>query len=101
MKLSLAAAVLILPLVAMPALAGSPPGNGRQTPDAAAAACAALGARGEVLADGAGCRNTETGAAVICKGSQCTEYFADPRFAKIRDILEKNRVKPVAPRTAL
>lgn len=94
-------AAILLPLVSMPALAGSPPDLSRMTPDAVAASCAALGDRAESLANGAGCRNTETGAAVVCEGDQCTDYFADPRYAKIKDILDKNRVNPQAPKTAL
>ena len=70
-------------------------------PDEVATSCTALGGKGESLADGAGCRNTETGAAVICEGDQCTDYFADPRYAKIKDILDRSKVKPLAPRTAL
>jgi hypothetical protein len=94
-------AAILLPLFVMPALAGSPPDLSRQTPDTVAASCDALGEKGESLANGAGCRNAETGAAVICQGNQCTDYFADPRYAKIKDILDRNRVKPLAPKTAL
>jgi hypothetical protein len=94
-------AALLLPLTALPSLAGSPPDLSRQTPDAVAESCTALGSKGESLASGAGCRNTETGAAVICSGNQCTDYFADPRYAKIKNILEKNRVNPQAPKTEL
>lgn len=94
-------AAILLPLVSIPALAGSPPDLSRQTPGAVAASCAALGDKAESLANGAGCRNTETGAAVICEGDQCTDYFADPRHAKIKDMLDKNRTKPLAPKMAL
>ena len=94
-------AALLLPLTAMTAFAGSPPDLSRQTPDEVANSCATLGAKGESVADGAGCRNTETGAAVICEGNQCTDYFADPRYAKIKDILDKSRLKPLAPKIAL
>lgn len=95
------AAAILLPLFAISSLAGSPPDLSRQTPDQVSASCAALGGKGESLASGAGCRNTETGAAAICDGDQCTDYFADPRHAKIKDILDRNRVKPLAPKTAL
>ena len=73
MTRSFLTAAILLPLFAMPSLAGSPPDPSRQMPDAVATSCAALGAKGEILANGAGCRNTETGAAVICKGNQCTD----------------------------
>lgn len=101
MTRSFLAAAILLPLFVMPSLAGSPPDVSRQTPDQVSASCAALGDKGEALANGAGCRNTETGAVLICEGNQCTDYFADPRYSKIKDILDRNRVKPLAPKTAL
>ena len=49
---------------------------------------------GETLANGAGCRNIGTGAAVDCSGGQCTDYFADPRYSKIKSILDAGKPKP-------
>lgn len=83
-----------LAVLAVPAFAGSPPVKSSVTPESAAAACAALGPSGEPLGNGAGCRNTLTGAAVICSGSQCTDYFADPRYAKIKAILDAGKANP-------
>jgi hypothetical protein len=85
---------LILTSLAVPALAGSPPTTSRLQPEAVADACATLGAKGESLGQGAGCRNTETGAAVLCTGDQCTDYFADPRYSKIKSLLDASRVRP-------
>jgi len=84
----------VLASLAAPVLAGSPPVKSKVTPDSVAASCEALGSRGETLGNGAGCRNTTTGAAVVCSGNQCTDYFADPRYAKIKSILDAGRTKP-------
>ncbi len=86
--------VLVLTSLAVPALAGSPPTTSKVQPETVADSCATLGTKGERLASGAGCRNTETGAAVLCTGDQCTDYFADPRYSKIKSLLDANRVKP-------
>lgn len=85
--------ILVLSGLAVPALAGTPPTTSRLTPDSVAQSCEALGAAGERLGD-AGCRNTETGAAVLCTGGQCTDYFADPRYKAIKLLLDQNRTKP-------
>jgi hypothetical protein len=87
-----AIAVVLLSVSALPAGAGSPPVTSERTPAEVAAACAAL-PDGTAALDH-GCVNTETGAAVLCRGDRCTEYFADPRYAKIRAILEAGRAKP-------
>jgi hypothetical protein len=85
---------ILLSCLAVPPFAGSPPVKSSTPPDSAAASCLALGASGETLANGKGCRNTETGAAIVCSGDQCTDYFADPRYKKIRAILDQNKVRP-------
>ncbi len=85
---------ILLSCLAVPAFAGSPPVKSSTPPDSVAASCLTLGAKGETLANGMGCRNTETGAAVVCSGGQCTDYFADPRYKKIRSILDQNKVQP-------
>lgn len=85
---------LFLTSLAVPALAGSPPTTSKLQPEAVAESCAALGPTGQRLAQGTGCRNTETGAAVLCSGDQCTDYFADPRYSKIKSLLDANRVRP-------
>jgi hypothetical protein len=85
---------LVLSSLAVPALAGSPPTTSKVQPETVAESCAALGPNGESLANGSGCRNTETGAAVLCTGDQCTDYFADPRYSKIKSLFEANRVRP-------
>ena len=83
---------LLLAVLAMPALTGSPPVKSRNTPDAVANACGALGANGETLT--MGCRNTTTGAAVTCKADgTCTDYFADPRYGKIKAVLDAIPIK--------
>lgn len=85
-----AASALVLAL-ALPAAAGSPPVDSKLNPDGVAASCAALGDKGEAIANG--CRNTETGAALACDANgQCKDYFADPRYAKIKAILDANRL---------
>jgi hypothetical protein len=81
-------------LLALPAAAGSPPTKSMATPESVAAACRSLGAKGETLANGTGCRNVETGAAAACFGGQCTDYFADPRYKKIKGLLDAAKVKP-------
>lgn len=81
---------------AAPALAGSPPVSKKRTVTNVEMSCANLGDRGESLnRDGRiGCRNSQTGAAVTCTlDGQCTEYAPDPRWRKIRDALEGNRLK--------
>jgi hypothetical protein len=85
-------AVLLLSVSVLPASAGSPPVRNERTPAEVADACAAL-------PDGKaewqhGCVDTRTGAAVLCRGDRCTEYFADPRYARIKAILDAGRVKP-------
>ncbi len=90
-RIILSAAAIILAL-ALPAIAGSPPAKTRTGPDAMAASCAQLGWKGEVIANG--CRNTGTGAALTCDANgQCKDYFADPRYGKIKTILDRNRVQ--------
>lgn len=84
---SLLATATVLAALALPAAAGSPPAPSKTGPDAITASCAALGLQGEALANG--CRNTETGAALTCdEKGQCKDYFADPRYGKIKAILE-------------
>lgn len=85
---------ILLSCLAIPAFAGSPPVKSTTTPDSVAASCASLGSGGETLANGNGCRNTETGAAIVCSGGQCTDYFADPRYKKIKAILDQNKTRP-------
>lgn len=88
----LAASALVMAL-AIPAAAGSPPVASETESDALATSCAALGSKGEAVANG--CRNTETGAALTCDANgQCKDYFADPRYAKIKAILDANRNAP-------
>ena len=95
MTKSIFATTAILLFLSLPAAAGSPPVESETSPDAVAASCAALGARGEAIANG--CRNTETGAALACDANgQCKDYFADPRYGKIKIILDRNKV-PQAP----
>ena len=79
-----------------PAFAGSPPVKIPATPAEVEARCTAAGASAEAIAtDGlTGCQNTETGAAVLCTGDQCTDYFADPRYKKIKQLLDANRTRP-------
>jgi hypothetical protein len=89
-RTTLATSAMLFAL-AMPALAGSPPVKGHNTTTAVTDACAELGAAGESLSSGGtiGCRNTATGAAVTCNADgQCTDYFADPRYGKIKAALE-------------
>lgn len=73
--------------------AGSPPTQIVRTRADLAAACASLGARGQGqgldLATGPyGCRNLETGGAVMCQtDGNCKDYGADPRWKKMHDLL--------------
>ena len=93
---------IVLTCLAVPAGAGSPPTTSTVTPGSVAASCLALGATGESIANGAGCRNTRTGAAAVCSNGQCTDYFADPRYAKIKAILDAGKPQPrKAPRIKL
>ena len=85
---------IVLTCLVVPAGAGSPPTTSTVTPGSVAASCLALGAKGESIANGTGCRNTRTGAAVVCSNDQCTDYFADPRHAKIKAILDAEKKKP-------
>ena len=87
-------AVVIITAIAVPALAGTPPIESKRTPADIAAACVELGSKGEAIAIGSmtGCRNIETGAIAACdENGQCKNYFADPRDAKIRAILDNAR----------
>ena len=91
-KVFVLSAVLVTAL-AVPALAGSPPTPSKTGPDMLAAACGALGEDGERISRGnlTGCVNTTTGAALTCEaGGRCMEYFADPRYAKVKAILDGN-----------
>jgi hypothetical protein len=85
---------ILLACLTLPVSAGSPPLKSKVTPESVTASCLALGAQGEVIAKGAGCRNTDTGAAVTCSGTQCTDYFADPRYKKIKGILDAGKIAP-------
>ena len=85
---------VLLACLVLPASAGSPPAKSKVTPGNIASTCLALGAAGETLANGAGCRNTKTGAAVDCSSGQCTDYFADPRYGKIKAILKAGKTTP-------
>ena len=85
---------VLLACLVLPAAAGSPPAKSKVTPGNVASTCLALGTMGETLANGAGCRNIGTGAAVDCSGGQCTDYFADPRYNKIKSILDAGKFKP-------
>jgi hypothetical protein len=81
-------------LLAMPALAGSPPAPSTSGPANLAAACETLGDGGESYANGGttGCINTATGAALTCDADgTCTDHFADPRYAKIKAVLDAAR----------
>jgi hypothetical protein len=70
-------------------LAGTPPREAPLTRADMEGRCAALGAEGERLVSG--CRNAETGAALVCDDRGCTEHFADPRYARIRALLDQYR----------
>ena len=85
-------AVLLLAATALPALAGSPPVKSTKSPEQVASACGAMTSDKADL--GNGCVNTRTGGAVLCTGDQCTDYFADPRYSRIKAILNANQVKP-------
>ena len=73
------------------------------TPESVTSSCLALGTMGESIANGTGCRNTKTGAALTCdKNGPCKDYFADPRYGKIKAILDAERKQPQqAPRFKL
>jgi hypothetical protein len=88
------AAILLCAAIPAAALAGSPPVKAKAAPENLAEVCNAMGAEGKTTADGRGCINTRTGGAVVCSDDQCKDYFADPRYAKIKTILDKNRAKP-------
>jgi hypothetical protein len=88
-----ATAALLIAL-AMPANAGTAPVVSKATPETITAACGQLGSKGEDLGTNGsvGCRNTETGAAAVCSADgQCKDYFADPRYKRIKAILDANR----------
>jgi hypothetical protein len=85
-------AILLLAAAALPAAAGTAPVKSKLSPGTVATSCKALGADGAALATG--CVNTKTGGAVTCAGGQCTDYFADPRYSKIKALLDADRAKP-------
>lgn len=77
-------------LFAPAAFAGSPPRTAPVTPAEVSTACAAAGDAAEPIAGG--CLNTQTGGAIACDdGGRCKDYFADPRYTKIRKLLDANR----------
>ncbi len=94
MPLRFALATALLAVLSVPALAGSPPVKGDIKRGAPVLSCLELGSKGEMIAGGQGCRNTETGAATVCTGDQCTDYSADPRYRKIKNFLETHKAKP-------
>lgn len=90
----------ILAACSIPALAGTAPVKAKTTPGDLASLCDSMGPKGESFKQGTsvGCLNIETGAALVCTaGGQCTDYFADPRYKKIRTILDgaRNQQSPV------
>lgn len=90
----------LLAAFALPAFAGSPPTAKTRTVESVIASCANLGTMGESLTHNGqtGCRNTETGAAVVCGADgRCTEYAPDPRWKKIKEALERSAPKQQAP----
>lgn len=93
---SAAAAVLCLSLTAIAAEASYPPIKYTRTRADLAAACTALGPRGQGYGFDQqtgpyGCRDIESGNAVTCKGDgSCTDYSGDPRWKKIHDWLNGN-----------
>lgn len=97
-KTFLATTAILVALIT-PALAGTPPVKSKTSSAAAAEACAALGVNGETItfSRNSGCRNTETGAAISCdQDGQCTEYFADPRWKKIKLLQRDGQQQPPA-----
>lgn len=97
-KTFFAASAILLAFIT-PAFAGTPPVKSKTGSSAMAEACAALGANGETITvnGSSGCRNTETGAAISCDSyGQCTEYFADPRWKKIKLLQRDGQQKPPA-----
>lgn len=77
--------------LATPVLAGTPPTPSKTTPDQMTVACGELGEAGESFSRGGltGCVNTTTGAALSCDADgRCTDYFADPRYPRIKAILD-------------
>lgn len=85
----------LVPLLATSALADRVPPSRVLTRDAVAASCATLGAaaRSWGLEQGSGafgCQNMTTGQAITCKpDGTCTDYVGDPRWRRIRDVLDK------------
>jgi len=72
------------------AMAGSAPVKIGTTPDRIAETCAAMGSGGEAIRFGnsVGCRNTVTGGAITCStNGPCNDYFADPRYSKVKAAL--------------
>lgn len=100
MTRTLITASALLIAFSLPALAGSPPTAKTRTLSDVSVSCANLGVNGESLARGGltGCRNLETGAAVTCTlDGQCTEYAPDPRWTKIREAVERTKLKQQVP----
>jgi len=66
-----------------------------------AAACEALGTRGQGfgLANGTGdygCTNVETGNTVLCTGDgRCTDYSGDPRRRRVEELLHGRALMPI------
>jgi hypothetical protein len=88
-RLTLLAGLAVL--IAAPAIAGSPPGTIPSTSTDVAAACRDAGPGTVPFAGGGltGCQNTVTGGAVACgTDGQCRDFFADPRYGKIKAILD-------------
>jgi len=84
--------------LALPAFAGAPPVTIPASPADVAAICAESPGNTDPIASGGltGCRNTRTGGAVACDADgRCRDYFADPRYPRIKAILDNARKQQV------
>lgn len=99
MKPALLAAALILTGLSAPAFASFAPIKYAISRGDLAARCELLGSKGEGWGFEAstgdyGCRNTDNGNTVKCTtDGRCTDYAGDPRWKKVKAILEGGRAQ--------
>jgi hypothetical protein len=67
--------------------AGIAPAESATTPNDVRSKCAAFG--DNVLNFDGGCLNRENGAALVCNLARCFELAPDPRYARVKRLLEE------------
>jgi hypothetical protein len=88
MKYLLGSMVLALVWSGGACFAGTAPAKSATTPSDVRSKCAAFGDK--VLNLDSGCLNPENGAALVCNPARCFELAPDPRYARVKRLLEED-----------